>query len=291
LLRVVEHLWHAPPDVAAVQARLDFYNAKRNWMARIFTLEYAIWFNVLMRGMRKLEVPIPLGGTSVYFRRSAIEELGGWDAHNVTEDAELGMRIARKGLKTEMIPSVTMEEANARVIPWIKQRSRWIKGYLITWAVHMREPVALWRDLGTRSFIAFQLLFLGGITSYLSGPILLGLWFVGRIDNGAWLPDAAPYVWGAAVVSMIFGQVVMLGVAVLAASPADKRHLLPWIITAPIYWQIGAFAALKAVAEMFYKPFYWDKTSHGDQSDQTTVKPVSPMSLMDTDNRPGASMG
>jgi hypothetical protein len=132
LRRVAEALRAAPPEVACVQCQLAYYNATENWITRCFQIEYAIWFDVLLRGFRRLGLPIPLGGTSVYFRRSALERLGGWDAHNVTEDADLGMRLARRGMRSAVLGSVTEEEANCRVGPWIRQRSRWLKGYLLT---------------------------------------------------------------------------------------------------------------------------------------------------------------
>ncbi|MGR3715362.1 MAG: glycosyltransferase family 2 protein [Thermohalobaculum sp.] len=129
LRQVAEHLRAAPPEVACVQCQLSYYNATENWITRCFQIEYAIWFEVLLSGFQRLGLPIPLGGTSVYFRRSALERLGGWDAHNVTEDADLGMRLARRGMRCAVLSSVTQEEANCRVGPWIRQRSRWLKGY------------------------------------------------------------------------------------------------------------------------------------------------------------------
>ena len=147
--QVVQHLMEAPPDVACVQGYLDFYNSGTNWLSRCFTIEYAIWFRVLLTGVQRLGLPIPLGGTTVFFRRRALEEIGAWDAHNVTEDADLGMRLARLGYRCEMIATTTLEEANCHgVMRWVGQRSRWLKGYAITWATHMRRPAALWRDLG-----------------------------------------------------------------------------------------------------------------------------------------------
>ena len=122
----------APPDVACLQGILDYYNPRQNWLARCFTIEYATWFRVMMPGLAHLGFAIPLGGTTLYFRRNVLEELGGWDAHNVTEDADLGFRLARHGYRTEMIGTVTDEEANCRPWPWIKQRSRWLKGYATT---------------------------------------------------------------------------------------------------------------------------------------------------------------
>jgi hypothetical protein len=130
LRRVAEHLRDAPPEVACAQCQLSYYNVTENWITRCFQIEYSIWFSVLLSGFQRLGLPIPLGGTSVYFRRSALEQLGGWDAHNVTEDADLGMRLARRGWRCAVLRSTTLEEASCRVGPWIRQRSRWLKGYL-----------------------------------------------------------------------------------------------------------------------------------------------------------------
>lgn len=285
---VVKTLHSAPPDVACVQGVLDFYNARRNWLSRCFTMEYAIWFRVLLKGMQRLRLPIPLGGTTVYFRRNILEKVGAWDAHNVTEDADLGMRLARHGYRTEVMASTTMEEANGQMLPWIKQRSRWIKGYMITWITHMRHPVSLYKDLGMAGFLTFQLLLLGGVSAYLSIPLLWGLWI------GAFGFDLRLYlggtdmIWKAAFWSMIFGQAVMLSVASAALMSRDKRGLIPWVLTLPIYWPLGAIAAFKALFEVFFAPYYWDKTRHGHQSDQSAEKVTSPKALMETENSPGA---
>ena len=288
---VVRTLGNAPPEVACVQGVLDFYNDRRNWLSRCFAIEYAIWFRVLLKGMQRLRLPIPLGGTTVYFRRRALEQVGGWDAYNVTEDADLGMRLARFGYRTEVMSSVTLEEANAAALPWVRQRSRWIKGYLVTWMTHMRQPLSLLRDLGLGGFLAFHVLFLGGVTAYLSIPILWALWIgVLGFDLKAHL-GGLPEIWELAFWSMIFGQLVMLLVAATALLKKDKRRLIPWIATLPIYWPLGALAGLKAVYELVLAPYYWDKTKHGRQSDQTTVKDTSPKLLMETDNSQGSLTG
>ena len=260
---VVQHLQSAPPEVACVQGYLDFYNSGENWLARCFTLEYAIWFRVVLLGVQRLGLPIPLGGTSVFFRRGVLEQLGGWDAHNVTEDADLGMRLARFGYRCEMIPSTTWEEANCRVRPWIRQRSRWLKGYAVTWATHMRRPRALWRDLGPAGFFGFQTLFLGAITSYLALPLF---WAAGAAGAGLGLPiwQGVPgwLVWGFAA-SMLLGQAVMLVAAVVAARDAGRPGLLPWVVALPFYWPLGAVAAWRAMGEVFTRPSFWHKTEHG----------------------------
>jgi cellulose synthase/poly-beta-1,6-N-acetylglucosamine synthase-like glycosyltransferase len=260
---VVRRLRDAPPEVACVQGHLDFYNAERNWLARCFTLEYAIWFRVILHGVERLGIPIPLGGTTVFFRRKVLEEIGAWDAHNVTEDADLGMRLARFGYRCEMLDSTTWEEANFRALPWIKQRSRWLKGYAITWASHMRDPVALWRDLGARGFLGFQVLFLGAITSYLAMPLFWAIWAAAFGFGLAFWSSFPPVLMWGFIASMVLGQGVMLATAVVAARDSGRPGLLPWVLTLPFYWPLGAVAAWRAVAEIFYAPFLWHKTEHG----------------------------
>jgi cellulose synthase/poly-beta-1,6-N-acetylglucosamine synthase-like glycosyltransferase len=261
---VVQHLMDAGPKVACVQGYLDFYNDHDNWLARCFTIEYAVWFRVLLMGVQRLGLPIPLGGTTVFFRRAALEAIGAWDAHNVTEDADLGMRLARFGFRCEMIPTTTLEEANCHGLGrWIGQRSRWLKGYAITWASHMRDPVRLWRDLGPRGFLGFQVLFLGGMTSYLAMPLFWVLWtgFLG-FDLALWdrLSVSLMLVFSS---SMILGHVVMLATAAVALHDSGRLRMLPWLLALPFYWPLGALAAYRAIAEVFYAPFHWQKTEHG----------------------------
>jgi hypothetical protein len=264
LRRVAEALGAAPPEVACVQCQLAYYNATENWITRCFQIEYAIWFDVLLRGFQRLGLPIPLGGTSVYFRRAALERLGGWDAHNVTEDADLGMRLARRGMRCAVLDSVTQEEANCRAGPWIRQRSRWLKGYLLTWLSHMRAPARLWRELGAKGFLGLNVLFLGAAATYLAMPLfwiaVLGGLATGRPLWGETMPAWAVWPLG---VSLAAGQAVMLGCAALAMLRRGSPGLLVWVPTLPLYWTLGAAAAWKAVIEMALAPYYWDKTRHG----------------------------
>ncbi len=264
ILRVVSRLRDAPAQVACVQARLDFYNPGQNWLTRCFTLEYATWFRVLLRGVEALRLPLPLGGTSVFFRRAALEHVGGWDAHNVTEDAELGMRLARFGYRCEMIASTTHEEANPSLPNWLRQRSRWLKGYCITYATHMRRPRALWADLGPRGFLGFHAILLGAIVAYLALP----LFWVMTIATVAGLTvpamEAVPKpLWFVLVISLPLGQAVMLTAVGVALRARQSRWLWPWVFTLPFYWPLGAMAAWLAVFELFAAPFHWHKTEHG----------------------------
>ncbi|MEM1384252.1 MAG: glycosyltransferase [Pseudomonadota bacterium] len=262
--RVAEHFRQAPQEVACLQCQLSYFNARENWITRCFQLEYAIWFDVLLRGFERLRLPIPLGGTSVFFRRAALSEVGGWDAHNVTEDADLGMRLVRLGYRTEMVDSVTMEEANCRALPWVRQRSRWLKGYLMTWLCHMRRPLRLLREMGPRGFLGFNVLFLGGAATYLAMPLFWGSvigWLL--MGQSVWGRTVPPWMLGPLYVSLGAGQCVMLGTAFLAMWRRRSLDLFLWVPVLPFYWTLGSLAAWKAVFELVVAPYYWDKTRHG----------------------------
>lgn len=261
--KVVDHFANAPPQVGCLQGILDFYNPRANWLSRCFAVEYASWFRILLPGLARLRFAVPLGGTTVFFRRPVLEKVCGWDAHNVTEDADLGIRLARHGYRTELIQTVTREEANNRFWPWVRQRSRWLKGYGITWWVHSRNPLALWRDLGAKKFIGVQLLFLTTLIQFTFAPMLWSFWLIlfglphplsGIIDGDTATGLTAIFLTAEAIT-------VLIGFAALSRSP--HRSLIPWVPTLFAYFPLGTIAAYKAVWETITKPFYWDKTEHG----------------------------
>lgn len=267
LMTVARHFAAAPPEVACLQGVLDYYNPRQNWLARCFTLEYASWFRVVLPGLARLGLVVPLGGTTLFFRRAALDAVGGWDAHNVTEDADLGVRLARHGYRTELIPTVTGEEANCRALPWVRQRSRWLKGYAMTWAVHMRRPGRLWRDLGAWRFCGFQVLFLGALSQYVLAPLMWSFWVA-----SLGLPHPLLATLGAgqatALAALFLGcEAVNLGVTLWAVRGPRHRHLIPWAPTLALYFPLGALAAWKALYEVAANPFYWDKTAHGHSGD------------------------
>lgn len=261
---VVEAFAQASLNTACVQARLGYYNATQNWLARCFSIEYACWFNVLLPGIQRLGMPVPLGGTSVFFRRKALEAVGAWDAHNVTEDADLGMRLARMGYRTQVIASTTLEEANCRPGAWIRQRSRWLKGFIATWITHMRDARALFAELGPVGFFGFQVILLGGATAYLSLPFLWILWaHIALLGVPAWVQSLPAGLLDAFWASLVGGQVVMLCVALRALVLTDQRRMIPSILWLPLYWPLGAIAAWRAVIELATAPLKWHKTQHG----------------------------
>lgn len=269
LERVVTRFQQAPKNVACLQGILDYYNTRTNWISRCFTIEYATWWRMVLPGIARLGFVIPLGGTTLFFRRDILESLCGWDAHNVTEDADLGVRLARHGYVTELLPTVTYEEANCRAWPWVRQRSRWLKGFLITWCVLMRNPKALVRDLGWKRFLGVQTILLATFSQFAFAPLLWSFWLtLFGMTHPIEVTLGAPIMW-AMIGFFIVAEVINLGVAVAAVSGRDHRHLIGWVFTTPFYFPMGALAAYKGLHEFIVSPFFWDKTEHGVHSDET----------------------
>ncbi len=187
LRRALKAFRSAGNDLACVQARLCT-DTKTSWLARYFTAEYAGHFDIFLPGLAALGLPLPLGGSSNHFRTATLREVGGWDAYNVTEDADLGMRLARFGYRSGVIDSTTFEEAPAGVCHWLGQRTRWFKGWMQTWLVHMREPRRLFRELGPGGFLTFQLIVGGNALVALAHPVfLVGLIYDADRADGAGL--------------------------------------------------------------------------------------------------------
>ncbi|TMV12971.1 glycosyltransferase [Arenibacterium halophilum] len=261
--RVAEHFARASPDVACVQGVLDYYNPRTNWIARCFTIEYSAWFRVILPGIARLGLVVPLGGTTLFMRRDRLEALGGWDAHNVTEDADLGVRLCRAGYRTEMLSSVTYEEANCRPWAWIKQRSRWLKGFLVTYIVHMRAPLQLWRDLGPLRFLGMQAFFLGTLSQFILAPVLWSFWlFLLGLGHPLQASASGQVILGASG-AMLLAELCSMSIAMVAVIRARRGFLIAWVPTLLFYFPLGALAAIKAVAELIFAPYFWDKTEHG----------------------------
>lgn len=275
-----------PADLGCVQGVLDYYNPHSNWMTRCFTIEYAAWFRLVLTGFARLGLVVPLGGTTLFLRRDILERLGAWDAHNVTEDADLGVRLARHGYRTELIASVTQEEANGLVLPWIRQRSRWLKGYAMTYAVHMRDPGLLWRQLGAWRFLGLQVQLLGTLVQFLLAPIFWSLWLLALgldLPPARQMPDWA----GPGTLAILLScEAVAITINLMALQLPRHRALRPWVLTLHAYFPLATIAAYKAAWEMLTRPFYWDKTTHG--LDDWAHRPVS-LLLPGEGERPGTT--
>ena len=256
----------APDDLACVQARLDFFNAGDNWLTRQFAIEYAVLFRRLLPVLASLSLPLPLGGTSNHFRADILRKVGGWDPHNVTEDADLGLRLARMGYRTGVIDSETSEEANCALGNWMQQRARWLKGWMQTWLVHMREPGRLFRELGWAGFLATQAWLAGLIFSSLVHPFFMGytIWLMAR---GEFFPASADLIGtmivGLNLAVLFAGYASYVLVAWEALAGRRDRHLRPWLVFTPIYWLLISAAAWLALWQLIRNPFGWNKTRHG----------------------------
>lgn len=263
LRRAAVAMSRLPDRVACLQARLVYHNPVQNLLTRWFAGEYLLWFSGFLPGLVAVDSPLPLGGTSNHFRRDALEAAGGWDPYNVTEDADLGLRLHRAGYHVRVLDSVTYEEANSDVVNWVKQRSRWYKGYLQTWLVHMRHPRQLQRELGWRGFFGFCL-FVGGTPALAAlNPVfwsLTLLWFLRRPALiHALFPGPMLYL---ALISLVVGNLTVVYAGIVAIRQEDPR-LVGAAFLQPLYWVLMSVAAVKALWQLLFRPSHWEKTTHG----------------------------
>lgn len=256
----------SPRNVFCLQAKLNYYNPDHNILTRLFTAEYSLWFDVILPGLQSIETAIPLGGTSNHFRRRDLLALHGWDPFNVTEDCDLGVRLFKAGYQTAIINSTTLEEANSNVVNWIRQRSRWIKGYMQTYLVHMRNPLDFVRRRGIHALI-FQLTVGGKIAFMLINPIL---WvatiayftlyrFVGPAIEALY-PTPIFYM---AVTSLVFGNFLYLYYYMIGCAKRGHWPVVKYVFLIPFYWLMVSVGAGMAFVQLLFKPHYWEKTHHG----------------------------
>ncbi|MBN2710906.1 MAG: glycosyltransferase [Planctomycetes bacterium] len=277
-------------NVVCLQAKLNYYNPNQNILTKWFTLEYSAWFDLFLPGLHDLDVPIPLGGTSNHFRTSVLQKIGGWDPFNLTEDCDLGIRLHRMGHRTQVLDSTTWEEANSQLGNWIRQRSRWIKGYIQTHFVHTRSNFKTLFQLGPKSFASFILTVSGLSATLLLNPLfwLIGLiyialavghatglthfepWQFRYYNRVADLPGAPLTLWSelslafwGAAIGLLTANAMFVLVNIAACFRRKLWHLVPYAIISPIYWVLISVAAWKGFLQLFNRPFYWEKTQHG----------------------------
>lgn len=264
LRRAVAAFQRAPAEIGCLQARLAYFNERQNLLTRWFSLEYDQWFGVVLPAVEELRCVVPLGGTSNHMPTKVWREIGGWDEFNVTEDADLGVRLARHGYRTQILDSITLEEANSDVVNWIRQRSRWYKGYLQTMLVHLRNPVALRDEIGT--IATLRLINMTGGVPLTSATNLLFwftmvVWVLGRPTFVAELfPPLTYYI---CLALFIVGAPLSIFVGLIATQALGKPHLWWAALLAPLYWILQSVAALKALYQLAFRPFFWEKTVHG----------------------------
>lgn len=257
----------APKDYLCFQAALNYFNVEENLLTRMFTLEYSYWFDYLVPGLDRLRLPIPLGGTSNHFRVSQLRALSGWDPFNTTEDADLGIRATAEKLRVGFINSTTYEEANANFGNWIRQRSRWVKGYMQTFLVYSRDPIGLTRRIGLRNFLSFALFIGGTPITFLATPIFYAMFVFGLIGmlfgNQSMAVLFPKWVLYVALFNLVIGNFLGIYLNMIAVFLRKNYALMPFALLNPLYWLMHSIASYKALGQLFTKPFYWEKTQHG----------------------------
>jgi cellulose synthase/poly-beta-1,6-N-acetylglucosamine synthase-like glycosyltransferase len=276
----LEEAWRAfeagPPEIVCLQAPLVITNARESWISALFALEYAGLFRVLLPRLAAARMPMPLGGTSNHFRTRILQAVGGWDPFNVTEDADLGLRLYRKGYRCGTLTRPTYEEAPTEVRAWLGQRSRWFKGWLQTWLVVMRRPSMLIREMGLGASIVFQVLIGGLILSSLAHPLVVAYIAVitGQLLSGQ-AYTVGPMQLTLFVMDManIFGSyAIFIALGRAGMTPPERAAVgRKWMLT-PVYWLLASRAAWRAVRELRSNPFFWNKTAH--RPAQTGAKTV-----------------
>lgn len=264
LRRAVVGFQRMPDDVACLQARLGYFNERQNLLTRWFSLEYDQWFGLVLPGLQHTHCVLPLGGTSNHMKTDIWREVGGWDEYNVTEDADLGLRLASRGYRTVVLDSATLEEANSDVLNWIRQRSRWYKGYLQTMLVHYRHAWSLRRTIGTKATLRI-ISTTGGVTISSAVNVLfwigMVLWIAGRLPFiGELFPPVVYYV---CLILLLVGNTASIYFGLIVAGIIGKPYLWPAALLAPLYWLLQSMAAIKAIYQLFFRPHYWEKTVHG----------------------------
>jgi cellulose synthase/poly-beta-1,6-N-acetylglucosamine synthase-like glycosyltransferase len=254
----------APENTAVIQARLNYFNVSENWLTRMFTMEYSLWFDFYLPALDALGIPIPLGGTSNHFKMDVLRELRGWDPYNVTEDCDLGVRLTQAGYHVGVVNSTTYEEANNHIPNWIRQRSRWLKGYMQSYLVHMRKPIQFYRRLGHVGFWGFQFFIGGTIVTALLTPVLF-LMYLGWLLTGTAIFNIyfPPFVLYITLFNLLIANGFLIYLFMLSGFKRRYFNLIPWALTVPAYWMLQSWAGYKGLWQLVHNPFYWEKTHHG----------------------------
>lgn len=261
----VEKFRACPQTTACLQASLLIDNTHDSWITTLFTLEYAALFDVVNPGLANLGLPILLGGTSNHFRTDCLRAIAGWDAYNVTEDADLGMRIARLGFGVEALGATTHEEAPRTLHSWLSQRRRWLKGWMQTAITHARNPIQTVREIGFVGTATSFSILLGTVLGALFAPVfmaLLGIYlYDGRLMHPQTALDCFFSAWALIICSS--GLIAIAWPAWLGLKRRGLTHLWGAIVLLPLYYFLLTLAAWSALYSLVTAPFHWHKTPHG----------------------------
>jgi cellulose synthase/poly-beta-1,6-N-acetylglucosamine synthase-like glycosyltransferase len=264
LRKVVATFRKSSANTACLQCSLSYFNFNENWLTRMFTLDYGLWFDQLLPGLDRFKIPIPLGGTSNHFKIDVLRELHGWDPFNVTEDADLGVRLTQKGYRVGIVDSTTFEEASCHASNWIRQRSRWMKGYMQTLLVHTRRPLRFIAAIGPLGFLGFVFFIGGTVLSGLLSPIfwlVYMAWVIAAISGlEAVFPEPLLFL---SLFNLLAGNGALMFLNMLAPIRRGWLNLIPYSLTAFGYWVMLSIATYRGLWQLLRNPFYWEKTHHG----------------------------
>ncbi|MFN8052144.1 MAG: glycosyltransferase [Acidimicrobiales bacterium] len=253
------------PEYACLQARLEFDDRGENLLSKWFVVEYLTWFRLFIGGITLSNGVVPLGGTSNHFRRDALDAVGAWDPYNVTEDADLGVRLQRHEMRVGLLDSVTTEEVNSDIVNWVKQRSRWQKGYLQTSVVHLRSPRRVIGDLGLRRWLHLMTFMAGTPLLAVANLFYWGMFVAWLATRAGVIEQLFPsVVYYLALGSLVAGNLSMIYLGVITLLQTRRHdHLLGAALLSPLYWVLISIAAVRAVVQLVIDPFHWEKTQHG----------------------------
>ena len=265
LRRAAARFARADETLGCLQARLCVDNADENGCAGLFAIDYAALFEVVNPGIAALGLPMMLGGTSNHFRTQTLRDICGWDAWNVTEDADLGIRLARYRMRVETLDSRTYEEAPVTLPALVNQRVRWMKGWMQTAFVHLRDPVALWLNLGPLPFVATLASFVSGVLSPLLWPFF-AIVLTRDLISGALFAPVTALDWTVSTCALwlaVAGPAAMIWPAVLGMRRQFLIRRWPLLVLLPFWHVMLSIAAWRALYDLWRNPFGWAKTAHG----------------------------
>lgn len=262
LRKAVNAFKEADKKTICFQARLNYYNRHVNYLTRFFAIEYSIWFNILLKGLYYFNMPVPLGGTSNHISVKHLKDLGYWDPYNVIEDADLGIRIAREGYKVALLDSTTWEESPIYMRSWLNQRSRWLKGYLQTYIIHMRSPINLIRDVGIKGFIGVNLFIGAPPLVYLVSPFMWSLSIVALMTD-IFIIHVPIWLKLLMVSSILFNALLHIALAIYVVRKEKWHSMIVSTVLFPVYNLLNIVSSYKALWQLFMKPHFWEKTMHG----------------------------
>jgi len=275
LKKVILAFEKSDEQTVCIQALLNFYNPHQNILTRVFTAEYSLWFDLVLTGLQSIHAPIPLGGTSNHFRTKDLHMLKGWDSFNVTEDADLGIRLVKYGFHTAVIDSITLEEANSSIINWFGQRTRWIKGYMQTYLLHIRSLHEFKNKFTRPHILTFQLVIGGKVMSMFINPVMwfiTALYFLQRAHVGAFIESFFPTpVLYMGLFSLVIGNFLYVYYYMVGCAKHGHDELIKYVILVPLYWLMMSIAAWMAAYNLITRPHHWSKTKHGLHLDNKKV--------------------